>query len=324
MGKKNIFGKKGGRNSSGKKISGFNIKGGISAQEILLQMQSAGLQASQAGKAAQIIEEIYKSRKDTKIFLTFTTNLVTSGLREVFAKICKERKVDAIITAIGSVEEDVMKSFSSFSLASFEEDDIKLHKAGRNRVGNIIIENESYVKLEKLLQPFFAKEHEKQKRMGRMLGPHEIIHDLGAEIKDENSFVYWAAKNNIPVFCPAVCDGAFGLQLYFYKQSKKDFGIDASADLLPLGRIVLDAKKTAGIILGGGVAKHHAIGANLLREGFDYAIYVSTGTPYDGSLSGARTSEAVSWGKIKEGAKAVHVEADASIIFPLLATKILK
>jgi len=330
MAKKNKYGraekigKKGVGAKAKKRIHGFNIRKGMGAGEILLQMQNAGLQASQAGKAAQIIDEVYSNRGEAKIFLTFTTNLVTSGLREVFAKMCKERKVDVIITAIGSVEEDIMKTFSSFSLATFEEDDVKLHRQGRNRVGNIIIENESYVKLEKLLQPFFAKEFEKQKKLGRMLAPHEIIHDLGAEIKDENSFVYWASKNNIPVFCPAVCDGAFGLQMYFYKQGNREFGIDASADLLPLGRIVLDAKKTAGIILGGGAAKHHAIGANLLREGFDYAVYVSTGTPYDGSLSGARTSEAVSWGKIKEGAKAVHVEADATLVFPLLATRILK
>ena len=76
--------------------------------------------------------------------------------------------------------------------------------------------------------------------------------------------------------------------------------------------------------MGGGVAKHHAIGANILREGFDYAVYVSTGTPYDGSLSGARVNEAVSWGKVSPKAKIVHVEADACIVFPLLACGMLK
>ncbi len=303
-------------------IEGIALKERMTLDELMLSMRACGLQASQAAKADEIIAEA--QRQKAKIILTFTTNLVSSGMREIFAKLCREKKVDAIITAIGSVEEDVMKTKAPFRLASFEEDDRALHRSGLNRVGNIIIPNEAYVELEKTLKPFFSKCLQKQLKLGRLLAPHEMIRDLGMELHDENSFVYWAAKNDIPVFCPAPTDGAFGLQMYFFKQAHPGFGVDASGDLPRLGQMILDADKTAGIILGGGVAKHHAIGANILREGFDYAIYVSTGTPYDGSLSGARTSEAVSWGKIKEGAKTVHVDGDASLIFPMLAYRMLK
>ena len=59
------------------------------------------------------------------------------------------------------------------------------------------------------------------------------------------------------------------------------------------------AKKTGGIILGGGIVKHHICNANLMRNGMDYAVYVNTGQEYDGSDAGARPDEAVSWGKIK-------------------------
>jgi deoxyhypusine synthase len=43
------------------------------------------------------------------------------------------------------------------------------------------------------------------------------------------------------------------------------------------------------------------------RNGADYAVYINTGQEYDGSDSGARTDEAVSWGKIKADAKQVKV-----------------
>ncbi|MFH1095427.1 MAG: deoxyhypusine synthase [Candidatus Micrarchaeota archaeon] len=303
-------------------IEGIALKEDMTLDELLRSMRSCGLQASQLAKADEIIAEAQGAK--AKIILTFTTNLVSSGMREVFARLCREKKVNAIITAIGSIEEDVMKTRVPFRLATFEEDDRALHKAGLNRVGNIIIPNEAYVELEKMLKPFFLRCLQKQEKLKRLLAPHEMIRDLGLELDDEESFVYWAAKNNIPIFCPAPTDGAFGLQMYFFKQAYPGFGVDASGDLPKLGQIVLDAEKTAGIILGGGVAKHHAIGANILREGFDYAVYVSTGTPYDGSLSGARTSEAVSWGKIKEGAKTVHVDADATLVFPMLAYRMLK
>lgn len=310
-------------------VKGFSLSPNMSVRSLVEQMRGAGLQATQVGQAAEVIEEMQKEK--AKIILTFTTNLVTSGLRETIAELVRQKKVHAIITAIGSVEEDVMKTMVPFEQGSFDADDWELHEQGRNRVGNIIIPNSAYIKLEKVLQPFFARCMERQERMGRLLAPNEIIHALGVEMAEnemtkagrEHSFVYWAAKNNIPIFCPAPTDGAFGLQLYFFKQKHPQFGIDAAGDLKPLGQLVLDAEKTGGIILGGGVAKHHAIGANILREGFDYAVYVSTGTPYDGSLSGARVNEAVSWGKVSPKAKIVHVEADASIVFPLLACGML-
>ncbi|HIH20261.1 TPA: deoxyhypusine synthase family protein [Candidatus Micrarchaeota archaeon] len=166
------------------------------------------------------------------------------------------------------------------------------------------------------------KELKKQEKLGRLLAPHELIRDLGFAIKDKNSFLFQCARNNIPIYCPAPTDGAFGLQLFLFKQDYPEFGIDVSGDLKPLGHQVLTARKTGGIILGGGFAKHHAIGANILRGGLDYAVYVSTGTPYDGSLSGARANEAVSWGKVNKKANIAVVEGDASIVFPLLVAGI--
>ncbi len=91
-----------------------------------------------------------------------------------------------------------------------------------------------------------------------------------------------------------------------------------------LAQMALDADKAGGIILGGGFAKHHALGVNLLRGGFDYAVYVSTGSEYDGSLSGARAKEAKSWGKINPKANSVHIDCDATIALPLLAPAILE
>jgi len=299
-------------------IKGFKIRKGMTAKELALQMRFAGLQASELGKAVEVVKEM--KRENAAIFLTFTSNMVSSGLRELFAQLCKEKFVDCVITSIGSVEEDVIKTRKPFLLGDFALDDRQLHKKGMNRIGNILVPNDRYVLLEKMLKPFFIKEYEQQKKTGRMLSPSEMIFDLGKTFKDENSFVFQCAKNGIPVFCPAPTDGAFGLQLFFFKQDHPEFGIDVTGDMKRLADLVLLSKKTGGIILGGGFAKHHAIGANILRGGFDYAVYVSTASEYDGSLSGAKTREAISWGKIREKAETAYVEGDASIVFPLVVS----
>merc|ERR1719229_1583079 len=61
--------------------------------------------------------------------------------------------------------------------------------------------------------------------------------------------------------------------------------------------------------------------ANLMRNGADYVVYVNTAQEFDGSDSGARPDEAVSWGKIRVDAKPVKVYAEATLVLPLIIAK---
>jgi deoxyhypusine synthase len=198
-------------------------------------------------------------------------------------------------------------------------DDAELHRKQTNRIGNILVPNECYQHLEGFMIPVFKELNEK----GEATAPSEIARKIG-ERTDESSFLHWCAKNDIPVFCPGITDSAIGLQTYFFKQQNKDFSIDVTKDMSQLAQIALDAERSGGIVLGGGISKHHAMGVNLLREGFDYAVYVTTSSPWDGSLSGARTTEGISWGKIKEQANHVTVDCDASIALPLIMARFLR
>ena len=71
-------------------------------------------------------------------------------------------------------------------------------------------------------------------------------------------------------------------------------------------------------MIGGGISKHHTIWWNQFKGGLNYALFITTATQYDGSLSGARLKEAVSWGKIDKKAEYVTVDGDATIILPVL------
>jgi deoxyhypusine synthase len=79
-------------------------------------------------------------------------------------------------------------------------------------------------------------------------------------------------------------------------------------------------EQKAVICLGGSITKHHAILATLLNGGAEYAVYMTTAKSSSGSLSGATTQEAKSWGKIKDDTDAVTVHGDVSILFPLAMT----
>jgi deoxyhypusine synthase len=302
-------------------IKGISIAKDMKVKELMEQYKGIGFNATYLGKSVDIINKM-KNEKAT-IFLSFTSNMVSSGLREIFVFLLKNKMVDVVITSIGSIEEDLIKTKKPFLLGDFNLDDKDLHRKGINRIGNILVPNDRYELLEDLLMPFFKEMYERQKKENKLVSPSELIFELGKTVNDENSIIYWATKNNIPIFCPAPTDGAFGLQLHFFKQNNKDFGIDVSGDMKQLADLVLNANKTGGIILGGGFAKHHTIGVNILREGLDYAVYITTATQYDGSLSGARSNEAKSWSKIKEEANSVTIEGDATIIFPLIVASVV-
>ena len=77
------------------------------------------------------------------------------------------------------------------------------------------------------------------------------------------------------------------------------------------------------IALGGGVSKHHAIFGILLNGGCDYAVYMTTSHEHSGSMGGATTSEAKTWGKVKVDANEAMIIGDVSITFPMVISRAL-
>jgi deoxyhypusine synthase len=278
---------------------------------------SFGFQATNIGRAVELIRKM--KGEDATIFFSFTANMVATGLRGLFAELCKRKFVDVVITTGGSLDHDLIRSGMEYGLGDFFMDDAVLHEQGINRLGNVLIKNECYEYLEERIKPVFEKLYEKEK----ITCPSAIAREIGKSIGDENSFLYWCSKNEIPVFSPGITDSAIGLQTYFFKQKHPDFGIDVTKDMQDLANRTLNSEQTGGIILGGGISKHHTIGVNLLRGGLDYAVYVTTSSPWDGSLSGARTNEAVSWGKLAQDSRHVTLDCEASIAFPLIMERVI-
>ena len=61
---------------------------------------------------------------------------------------------------------------------------------------------------------------------GTLWTPSKIITRLGLEINDESSIYYWAAKNQIPVFSPALTDGSLGDMLFFHSYKNPGLVVD--------------------------------------------------------------------------------------------------
>ena len=296
-----------------KKVKDFIWKPNQSVEKYVELAGSIGYQASELKEAVDIVLKM--KRSNSKIFLTFTSNMVTSGLRGFFAQLCSLKIPSFLVTTSGSIEEDIMKSSGEeFSIFNFNADDAQLHEMGENRVGNILIKNESYMVFEDLMQEYLMKIYKKKKRISSF----DLLREIGLILKDKNSILYQAARNNIKIFCPGIVDSSFGFHLFMFQQKHPDFIVDNIWDMKEIStELSFDDKKSI-ISLGGGISKHYAIFSALLSGGFDYAVYMTTSHPTSGSLSGATTQEAKSWGKIKDDAEAATVIGDVSITFPLM------
>ncbi len=297
-------------------IEGFNFEKGLNFQEFIKAYARTGFQATHLAEGIEITKVM--QREKATIFLSYTSNVVSSGLREIVKYLVKHKKVQAIVTSAGGVEEDIIKCLKPFVLGKFDAPGRMLFESGINRTGNIFVPNDRFAYFDKFMQPFFEKLYKKQKETGAVFSPHELIRELGKEINDQNSILYWAAKNDIPIFCPGIIDGSLGDLIYFFKQSHPDFLLDVTKEMKAIVDLVLNSEKTGAIILGGGISKHFTLNANIFKEGLDYAVYINTAQEYDGSDSGARVEEAITWGKIKANAPNVKIHCEATIAFPLL------
>ena len=304
---------------SGEAIRGYNFDNGVDYSEIVKSFESTGFQATQLSRAIEITNKMIKDK--AFIFLGYTSNLVSSGLRDIFRFLVENKRVDVLVTTTGGIEEDIIKCMGDFILGDFRASGAELREKGINRIGNIFVPNNRYVEFEKFFQPILEELYQEQRKTGRITNALGIIWKLGERINNDKSIYYWAWKNKIRVYCPCITDGAIGDNIYFFKFKHPEFMLEQSEDLKWFNDLTIGLKKSGVLILGSGLVKHAILNANMLRNGADYAVYVNTAQEYDGSDAGALPEEAISWGKILPKAESVKVFGDATILFPLIVAE---
>ncbi|KAI9592801.1 hypothetical protein BDF19DRAFT_450147 [Syncephalis fuscata] len=325
-----------------KPVRGYDFNKGINWVDLIDSLSTTGFQATELSRA---IDEVNKMlswrlsdepinatdpneildpevRRNTKctIFLGYTSNMASSGVRDIIRYLAQHRMIDCIVTTTGGIEEDLMKCFGDTFLGEFSLKGADLRERALNRIGNLILPNNQYVKLYDWIMPILDQ-MVIEEDAGARWTPSKFIDRLGKEMNHPDSIYYWCHKNNIPVFCPALTDGALGENLHFHSLQGRTITIDIVPDVCALDRLSIRARKSGIILLGGGIIKHHICNANLKRGGADYIVYINTGQEFDGSDSGARPDEAVSWGKIKASVTPIKVFSETTLVFPILVAR---
>lgn len=280
---------------------------------------SGGFEAVNLSVGLEILSEMIQDKKCVK-FISFVGAIISTGLRGVIKDMIKNKWFNVAITTCGALDHDIARHYSQYKEGSFTMNDGELADQNIHRLGNVLVPMESYGPLiEKKLQEFLEEEYQKGiKEMSsvdicKMIGRH-----LG-----EDSFLYWAFKNNVDVVVPGIMDGAVGSQIWMFSQKHRDFKLNLLEDANMLSGIIFKAEKSGALMIGGGISKHHTLWWNQYREGLDYAFYITTAQEFDGSLSGALVREAISWGKVTQKARETTLHAEVTTILPFIYAALL-
>jgi deoxyhypusine synthase len=290
------------------------------SKEVVLlvdQMRGAGgFMGRHLAEVAKIYTEMLDDSACTK-FLSFPAALVATGTRGVIVDMIREGMVDVIVTASGTLDHDLARSWGDYYHGSFDLDDLKVKKEGYHRLGNILVPLETYgPALEKRLQPWLEERYQAGERS---VTTEKLCFELG-ELAGKDSILRAAREMKVPIFVPGPMDGAVGSQIWLFANRRSDFRVDVIGDEKRLADIIFDSKKSGALVIGGGISKHHVIWWSQFKGGLDYACYITTAVEYDGSLSGAQVKEAISWGKVRPKARKTTLIADATTALPLVVS----
>jgi deoxyhypusine synthase len=302
------------------KVKDYNIQSSSLSLLINDMMHSGGFESTNLSTGINILQKMMKDMKCTK-FLSFIGAIMSTGVRGIIRDMLRYKMFDCVITTCGAIDHDIARTSANYYSGDLRMDDHLLLKKGIHRLGNVLVPQDSYGPvIERKMQQCLRELYNEGKKN---ISTYELLEHLGG-LLDESSFLYWASKNHIPVIVPGIVDGAVGSQLWLFNQRHKDFTINILSDETKLSDLVYEAKKSGAFMMGGGISKHHTLWWNQFRGGLDYAVYITTASEWDGSLSGALVTEAISWGKVKDKALQTTIHGEVSTLLPFIYSALLE
>ncbi|MDH3766418.1 MAG: deoxyhypusine synthase [Nitrosopumilus sp.] len=299
----------------GRPVKDIEINSDTSIERIFEELsQSGGFESVNLSDGLEILTEMISDKQCLK-FISFVGAVISTGLRGIIKNMIKNKWFDVVITTCGALDHDIARHFSHYKEGSFTMDDMELANQNIHRLGNVLVPMDSYGPLiEEKMQGFLEEEYQNGVKE---MTTAEICKMIGKHL-GEDSFLFWAYKNDIDVVVPGIMDGAVGSQIWLFTQKHNDFKLNMAGDADLLSGLIFKAEKSGAFMIGGGISKHHTLWWNQYREGLDYAFYITTAQEFDGSLSGALVREAISWGKVTQKARQSTLHAEVTTTLPFI------
>lgn len=308
-------------------VEHMELEPNMTVNQLIQQFDNAGsFGAGRLATACDVFENMIRDEKCT-VFLALAGAVVPAGLRYIIADLIRKRLIDALVSTGANMIHDLIEALGGHHYKGhWFVDDFFLYKYHINRIYDIFVPEEDFVKADKVLIEMFdgiGKENQ-----GQVLSTSELMRLIGSRLKDPKSIVRAAYEAGVPIFLPAMRDSEFAyIHIVHTKRNKNKEAllVDSFKEASEMVAVAQKSERLGMIVIGGGVPRNAVQHAALMADkGLDYAVIITTDRPEYGGLSGSTLEETISWGKLKKKAGKVMVIGDAMIIFPLTIAAVLE
>ncbi len=322
-----------------KKVEAIKVEKKTVSQ-LLAEMSKTAYQGRKLGEAVDVWEAML-TEENLTIVLGFAGSMSTAGQWTIINWLIKNRFIDVLVSTGANVSEDIVDAMGfGYWQGSHMVNDEELLKADVNRYYDVFGKETDYREMEEVMTEFLLT-----LRTDFAYSSMEMLNLFGDYLsgKGIESIAAVAAENDVPIFCPAITDSAYGEAFLMAKNAGHNIKLDSVKEFDQFVGIGEKTKDVGVVYVGGGVPKDltQLIAISVspktndegvpgrkghLRKGLKeyyyphkYAIQITTDSPQWGGLSGCTLEEAVSWGKIDNGGKRAVCYCDATIALPLIA-----
>jgi deoxyhypusine synthase len=260
------------------------------------------------------------------VFLGLAGAMVPAGMRGIISYLLEKRLIDCLVSTGANLFHDCHESLGmAHYIGSPHVDDTVLLDAGVDRIYDTFASEAEFRKTDRFIADVAGRLEKRPyttREFLRALG--RCLHQLGGP----RGILSSAFKAGVPVYCPAIGDSSIGIAIASgLSPAAEGFLFDVVKDVQETAQMVIKAKKTAVIYVGGGTPKNFIqqteVTASVMGHsvpGHEYAVQFTCDSPQWGGLSGCTFEEAQSWGKISQQARQVTVHCDATIALPIVVS----
>lgn len=308
--------------------------------ELLTEMANTAYQGRKLGESLEVWKQMLEE-KDLTIIMGLAGSMSTAGQWTIVNWLIKNRFIDVLVSTGANVSEDIVDAMGlGYWQGSQYVNDAELVKVDINRYYDVYGRESDYRSMETLMTEFMLT-----LKTDFAYSSMELLYLFGKwlDAKGIKSIAARAAENNVPIFCPAISDSAYGEAFLMAKNHGHNILVDQVKEFDQFVSIGEKTRDIGVVYIGGGVPKDFtqliAISVSPKtrdtripgRDGFlrksvqeyyyphKYAIQITTDSPQWGGLSGCTLEEAVSWGKIHSEGRRVTCYCDATIALPIIA-----
>src|SRR5947209_891458 len=299
--------------------------------EALEAFNNTSFQSRNFGRCYKIWMNMLTDPDRPIIFFGLSGAMIPGGMRRVVRDLIAFHAIDVLVSTGANLSHDLYESLGGrHYMAHHHIDDPTLRTMRIDRVYDTYADDVMFTKADEFVEKF------SESLEPRGYSSREFFQLMGQRINDEYGILATAAREHLPIFCPALADSSIGMALTVYRNEQLDQGrppmvYDPMLDNLEIMSLKRRWQKSGVIFIGGGTPKNYiqqvipmAEIAGMPVPPHNYAIQVTTDDPKFGGLSGCELPESQSWGKLHPNAEQCTVHVDATIGLPLLFTGIME